>query len=116
MEIVVIAIYLALSSGGLILIKLGSNSVNIGLKNGIFNCSMSLVSILGLICYVGSFLIFTFVIVKRFNLTYIMPIVTGISQVLVILAGLLIFKEHIGNGGIVGIILVILGVILLNIK
>ncbi len=116
MEIVIIAIYLMLSTGGLVLIKLGANTVSLGIKQGIFNCSISLVSILGLICYIGSFLIFTFVIVKKFDLTYIMPIVTGISQAIVILAGLFVFKEQISNWGIVGIVLVILGIIFLNIK
>ena len=116
MGILMIVIYLLLSTGGLVLIKLGANSVELGVKQGIFNCSISIVSIVGLICYIGSFLIFTFVIVKKFDLTYIMPILTGISQVIVILAGLLVFKEHIGIYGIAGIIFVILGVIMLNIK
>lgn len=116
MEILIITIYLLLSSGGLVLIKLGADSVAIGMKQGIFNCSISLVSILGLICYIGSFLIFTFVLVKRFDLTYIMPIITGISQAIVIIAGLLVFKEHITSFGIVGIILIIAGIVLLNIK
>lgn len=116
MGIIIVGIYLLLSTGGLILIKLGADSVSIGVKQGILNSSISLTSILGLICYIGSFLIFTFVIVKKFDLTYIMPICTGISQIIVILSGLLIFKEHISNFGIIGIIFVILGVVLLNIK
>ena len=116
MGVLIIVIYLLLSTGGLVLIKSGANSVELGIKQGIFNCSISLISIVGLICYIGSFLIFTFVIVKKFDLTYIMPILTGISQVIVILAGLFVFKEHIGNFGIVGIIFLILGEIMLNIK
>ena len=116
MEVLIIAIYLLLSTGGLILIKLGADTVSLGMQQGIFNCSISWTSILGLICYIGSFLIFTFVLVKRFDLTYIMPIVTGISQAIVILAGLFVFKEHISNYGIIGIVLVILGITLMNIK
>lgn len=100
MEILIIAVYLLLSTGGLVLIKTGAETVKLGIKEGIFNCQISLLSILGLIFYIGSFLIFTFVLVKKFDLTYIMPIVTGISQILVILAGLFVFKEHIGNFGI----------------
>ncbi len=116
MEILIIAIYLLLSSGGLILIKLGANSVILNIKNGIFNCSISIISLLGLICYIGSFLIFTFVIVKKFDLTYIMPILTGISQIFVILSGCFIFKEYINNYGIIGIVLIIIGLVMLNIK
>lgn len=100
MQILIIIIYLLLSSGGLVLIKTGADSVNLGIKQGIFNLQISLISILGLICYIGSFLIFTFIIVKKFDLIYIMPIITGISQALVIIAGVFIFKEQIGGFGI----------------
>ena len=58
----------------------------------------------------------TFVIVKKFDLTYIMPILTGINQILVILGGIIIFKDHITSFGITGIIFVILGLVMLNIK
>lgn len=116
MQILLIAIYLLLSTGGLVLIKKGADTVALSLSDNIFKCSISFISILGLICYIGSFLLFTFVLVKKFDLTYIMPIVTGISQIIVILAGIFIFKEHLSNYGIIGIILVILGVILMNIK
>lgn len=54
--------------------------------------------------------------VRKFDLTYIMPIVTGISQILIIIAGLTIFKEHITKFGIIGIFLVIIGIVMLNIK
>ena len=101
MQILIIVIYLLLSTGGLVLIKSGANSVQLEIKQGIFNCQISWISILGLICYIGSFLIFTFILVKKFDLTYIMPILTGVSQVLVILAGLFVFKEHIGSFGII---------------
>lgn len=116
MKILIIAIYLLLSVGGLVLIKLGANTVSIGVNQGIFNCSISWISILGLICYIGSFLIFTFVLVKKFDLIYIMPIITGISQIFVVLAGIFIFKEHISRYGIIGIIAIIAGIILMNIK
>ncbi len=116
MKLIVIIIYLLLSSGGLILMKLGAEQMSIIVSKNVFNCSMSWISILGFICYIGSFLLFSFVLVRKFDLTYIMPIITGISQILVIIAGLAIFKEHINNYGIVGICLVIFGIIFLNIK
>ena len=77
---------------------------------------MQLKVMLGFISYVGSFLIYTFYIIKKFDLSYIYPIITGITQVLVVIAGILLFKEKLNIYGIVGIILIILGVIFLNIK
>lgn len=116
MKLLITAIYLLLSSGGLVLIKLGADSVTMAINKGAFSLSMSWISILGLLCYIVSFLLFSFVVVRKFDLTYIMPIVTGISQILVIIAGLTIFKEHINAYGIIGIFLVIAGIVMLNIK
>lgn len=116
MQIISIILYLLLSVGGLVLVKLGSGTVNIAIQNGTFNFAMGLKAMLGFIAYIGSFLIYTFYIIKTFDLSYIFPILTGITQVLVILAGVLIFKEHINIYGIVGIIAIIVGIVLLNIK
>ena len=116
MKIMSIIIYLICSVGGLILLKSEANSVSIGMQNGVFNLSMGLKSIMGFILYIFSFLIYTFYIIKQFDLSYIFPIITGITQVLVILAGLFLFKETISIYSIIGIFLIIAGVTFLNIK
>ena len=116
MKIISIIIYLMCSVGGLVLLKSEANSVNIVLQNGLFSLSMGLKSILGFILYIASFLIYTFYIIKQFDLSYIFPIITGITQVLVILAGVFLFKESINTYAIVGIFLIIAGITLLNIK
>lgn len=116
MKIISIIIYLACSVGGLVLIKSEANSVNIALQSGVFNLSMGIKSILGFIAYIASFLIYTFYIIKQFDLSYIFPIITGITQVLVILAGVFLFKESMNIYGIIGIFLIIVGITLLNVK
>lgn len=116
MKIVSIIIYLILSIGGLILVKSGSSSVNVAIQEGTFNFSMGLKAMLGFIAYIGSFLVYTFYIIKNFDLSYIFPVITGITQVLVIIAGIFIFKEQINAYAIGGIVLIIIGIMLLNIK
>ena len=116
MEIISIVVYLILTVGGLILMKSGSESTSLAIQNGTFNFSMQLKVMLGFLFYVGSFLIYTFYIIKRFDLSYIYPIITGITQILVVIAGIIIFKEKISAFGIGGFALIIIGVILLNIK
>ncbi|CDC07308.1 putative uncharacterized protein [Clostridium sp. CAG:343] len=116
MKSVSIIIYLILSVGGLVLVKSGSSSVNIAIQDGTFNFAMGLKAMLGFIAYIGSFLIYTFYIIKNFDLSYIFPIITGITQVLVIIAGVFIFKEQINAYTIGGILLIIMGIVLLNIK
>lgn len=116
MKIISIIIYLILSVGGLVLVKSGSNSVNIAIQDGTFNFAMGIKAMIGFIAYIGSFLIYTFYIIKSFDLSYIFPIITGITQLLVIIAGVFIFKEHINIYAIGGITLIIIGIFLLNIK
>jgi len=55
-------------------------------------------------------------IIKQFDLSFIFPIITGITQILVILAGVFLFKESMSTFSIVGVFLIIAGVTFLNIK
>lgn len=116
MKILSIIIYLILTVGGLILVKAGSGNIQIAIQDGTFNFSMGLKAMLGFIAYIGSFLIYTFYIIKNFDLSYIYPIITAITQILIILAGVFIFKEQLNAYAIGGIVLIIVGVILVNIK
>ena len=67
-KIISIIIYLLLSVGGLVLVKLGSSNINIAIQNGTFNFSMGIKALLGFIAYIGSFIIYTFYIIKNFDL------------------------------------------------
>lgn len=116
MKIISIIVYLILTVGGLVLVKSGSSNINIAFENGTFNFAMGIKAMLGFIFYIGSFIIYTFYIIKNFDLSYIYPIITGITQIFIILAGIFIFKEHISAFGICGIVLIVLGIALLNIK
>lgn len=116
MQILSIIIYLIFTVGGLVLVKMGSDSINIAINNGIFNFSMGIKAIIGFISYILSFLIYTFYIIRKFDLSYIYPIIAGITQVLVVIAGVLIFKEHLSIPGIIGIVLIIIGIVCLNIR
>ncbi|MBQ9012896.1 MAG: hypothetical protein IJ094_04945 [Bacilli bacterium] len=113
MKIVLILIYLILSLSGLALMKKGGNpgSLNMCKKN--INLSISPVSALGFICYLCSFLLFTKIVVM-FDISYIMPIVTGVIQVLTLILAKIIFKEKITKLSIIGASLVILGILLMN--
>jgi drug/metabolite transporter (DMT)-like permease len=56
------------------------------------------------------------VIVQKYNLSYIAPMATGLSQVLIIAASIFILGEKIGTFQWMGIALVLGGVVLMNIK
>lgn len=114
-KIVLVIIYIMLSLSGLILMKYGGNTGTISLKDGNISVGMSLISMLGFICYIGSFLLYTRIVIM-FDLSYITPICTGVIQVLTLVASYIVFKEEISKTGIIGAIIVIVGIMIMNYK
>ena len=49
-----------------------------------------------------------------FDLSYIFPIVTGIVQIVTLIASKVIFKEIITLHGLIGAIIIIIGIIIMN--
>ena len=115
MKYLMILIYLTFSISGLILMKKGGNPGKININKKSFNLSFSTVSLLGFICYLCSFLIFTKIVVI-FDLSYIMPIVTGIVQVSTLIVANKFFNEKISKRSMFGACLVIIGIIVMNLK
>lgn len=115
MKIVLVLVYLFCSILGLILMKKGGNAGSVALNNGNVGLSINLISFVGLLFYIVSFLLYTKV-VTSFDLSYIIPIITGVSQILILLASWGILKETISKQGIIGAIIIIIGIIVMNIK
>lgn len=114
MKWILTAIYVVLTTGGLCCFKLGGDSLSLSLKGGI-TFKVGFITFLGLLLYVGSFLLWQ-KLVATYDLSYIVPLATGIVQVVVLLASYFFFKESISLINLLGIILVIIGIILLSIK
>ncbi|MDO4283017.1 MAG: hypothetical protein Q4D02_05200 [Clostridia bacterium] len=115
LKYILVAIYLVCTTSGMALIKLGGSSTTMGIKDGNFALSMSFISILGYLIYIVSFLLWT-KILTMFDLSYIVPIATGISQIIILLMAMGLFHENISIMGFIGIALTISGVICMNIK
>ena len=113
---ILIGIYLILSVTGVALFNLGSQKeILLSISNGVFNFKISLISILGLLCYVCSFLMYMFLI-SKFDMTYIVPITTGITQVLTFIVAIVLFKECLTVSKVAGTILILIGVAIINFK
>ena len=113
MKIVLIIIYLILTTSGLVFMKLGGNSGNFALNSGNVVFTINWISAIGFICYLCSFLLFTKIVIM-FDLSYIMPIITGIVQILTLVAAKLVFKEAITLHGLIGAIIIIIGIVIMN--
>ena len=108
------AIYIVLTTGGLVCLKIGGNSLGLSLKNGI-SFKLGYITCLGFILYIGSFLMWQKLLVT-YDLSYIVPITTGIVQVIILILSYVIFKENINTINLIGISLVIIGIVLISIK
>lgn len=115
MKIVLVLLYLLFSIFGLILMKKGGNAGSLSYNNNTVGLSINVISFVGLLFYIISFLLYTKV-VTSFDLSYIIPIITGVSQILILLASWSILKETISKQGIIGAIIIIIGIIIMNIK
>lgn len=115
MQYVLIGVYLCLTVAGLVFMKLGGNPGSLEVKDGTVTLGMSIISGIGLVCYLCSFLLFTRVVIM-FDLSYIYPIVTGIVQILTLVASALVFKEHMTAQSVIGAIIIIVGIIIMNFK
>lgn len=115
MQFIMVGIYLILTVSGLVLMKLGGNTGSFAMENGNINFGISPISLLGFVCYICSFLLYTRIVVM-FDLSYITPICTGIVQILTLVASKIVFKENISVYGIIGASLIIIGLIVMNLK
>lgn len=114
-NIILFIVYVLLSSSGLILFKLGSLNPNINFSIFSLSIALSVKSIIGILCYGCSFIIWM-VIVSRMNLTLAMPLSVAIVNTLVVLGSCLFLKEKITLVQGIGIFVIIFGVSLISIK
>jgi len=115
MRVVLVVIYLILTVCGLIFMKLGGNPGTLAIKDNNIAMSMNLISGIGFLCYICSFLLFTRIVVM-FDLSYIFPLCMGIVQIATLIAAYFVFKENISLQGLIGVSLIIIGIVVMNVK
>lgn len=110
------AIYLMFSVMGLTFMKMGANNTTLSaIKIPVVNMQINWISALGYLCYICSFLIYT-VVITKFDLGVIIPLLSGIVNVLVFVVAVILFKESFTVYSVMGIILISVGVFLMNVK
>lgn len=110
---VIYLFYLVLTVLGLILVKLDKNEMLIQFQFGTLNISIGLLTIIGMVCYVGSFLIFMGII-QRNALSFIYPILNGTVTILTFIAGIIIFGESLSYQKVLGLLIIVAGIFLIN--
>ena len=72
-------------------------------------------SLVGYMCYGISFLLYT-VIISKFELGYISPILSGVVQIVTLIVAFFVFKEQFSLNAGIGAAMIIAGVIIMNWK
>lgn len=111
MKVVLTIIYIIFTTLGLFLMKLGGNSLSLSFQNGI-TFKIGFITLFGFLSYICSFLLWQKLLIS-FDLSYIVPIVTGITQIIILLLGIFFFKEQVNITGIIGAVLIIIGIVLM---
>ncbi len=107
-------LYLLFTTLGVIFMKLGGDSLRVSFSGG-FSFHIGLLTFLGFVFYACSFILWQKLLVS-YNLSFIIPVMTGIAQILACIAAFVIFKESITIYNVIGIILIVSGITLLSIK
>ncbi len=115
LRILLVCVYMLLSVSGIVLIRAGSGRTALSLADGLFQLKLDAFTLGGMCCYVVSFLMFMYIL-SLYKLSYIVPITTGIVQVLILLAAVIVFREKITTVNLVGVLVVISGIVLMNIQ
>lgn len=109
----IFATYVVLSSLGIILFKLGSNGPFINILNKSLEINVSFVSLIGLLCYLGSFVLWM-MILSTSKINIVVPLGLGLTNILILFGSYFILGETLSVQSIIGAALVILGIIIMN--
>ena len=116
MQYILCVVYLIFSLSGMTFMKLGSMAENMkAILVPVVNLRITTLSLVGYLCYGISFLMYT-VIITKFDLGYISPILTGISNIGVLVIAFFVFKEHFTVASAIRAVLIIAGVMIMNFK
>ena len=113
MSFLLIIIYLIFTVSGIFLLKAGGDSLLLSFSKAI-EFRMGYITMAGFVCYLCSFLLWQKILVT-FDISYIVPITTGISQIIILIVGIMLFQEKTNWIGILGTLFVAVGVALIAI-
>ncbi len=108
-------IYVIFSVSGLTFIKIGSRQETYNhIIVPLFDISVSIWSLVGIICYGISFFLYL-ALISKFDLGIIIPLLGGIINILILVIAYTILKERITLNMVIGAIIIITGIFVMNV-
>ncbi len=113
---ILFAIYVILSSSGMLLFKYGCNS-DLLFSIGSFGMKFSInwIAVTGILCYGLSFILWLYII-SQTKITVALPLSVGLINTVVYIASAIIFKENISFFQIIGVFLIVVGISFIGVK
>lgn len=116
MQLIMILIYVVCAIFGIVFFKLGANEAfSVTVSHTLISLRISWLSVLGLLLYLCSFIIYMFLIAKN-QLSYLIPVLTGVLYILTFLSSVIVFKEDVHLQHYIGSIFILLGIVIMNLK
>lgn len=114
MSKLIIALYVVITSLGLIVLKLGTNSGSpVSFTNHKLALNINPYIISGILLYGVSFVLYIYLI-SRYDLGYIIPLAAAFVYILIFVASYFVFHEVFTPLKIMAIAFIVLGLVLLN--
>jgi len=112
---ILLALYVVCTVGGLILFKYGSNQKFVfEISHHAVNISINFYSIIGLILYVCSFILYIFVL-SKFEITYIIPIISMFTTIGIYFLSIIVLNEPFNWFRLIGALIIVLGAFIVNV-
>lgn len=116
MSNIIIGLYVLTTSIALIVLKLGAkDGAPAQFIDGRLHFNITLLTVSGVVFYGISFLLYVYLI-SKFDLGYIIPLVTALVYVLIFVASFFIFHEVFTIAKVFAIALILVGLAILNMK
>lgn len=112
---VLLVIYIMLCQSGLLFMKLGADDTSVSAAERILSLNLNYYTILGMVLYVGSFLLYVNII-GRYNLSYIAPIITGVGYIITIVLAVTVLREKLSIFQWIGVGVILVGIAFMNFK
>ena len=114
-KIIYIIIYLICSTFGLIMIKIGTSNTSFNISSIYLGMNLSWKLLIGFLSYIISFVLWT-IVISKYNLSFIYPLVTAILFILVMISSAIFLKENVTISQIIGVFVIIIGVFITTIR
>ncbi len=112
MNLVLVILYVVFAVGGSTLIKYGGLSkIASFITLPIVNVNISIISLLGIIFYGVSFLLYI-LLLNKFDLSFISPVTIGAVYILLMITAAVVFREQFTIIKTIGCVIILAGIIL----